>query len=56
MQNQDKNSKYIKSLLETHKQEMKEIKDAFRDLGPKFDKLTKVISKVTTNYNQIEQG
>jgi len=40
LRNQEKESKDIRSLLETRKQEMKEINDAYRDIGKKnFDKL-----------------
>jgi hypothetical protein len=39
--------KDIKSLLETHIKELKEINDAYPDLGTKSDKLTEVISDVS---------
>jgi outer membrane PBP1 activator LpoA protein len=47
--------KGIKNLLETHKQEIQEIKDATRDLGPTFDKLIKVMNELITNYKQTKQ-
>jgi hypothetical protein len=48
-------SKEIKSLLETHSQEIKEIKAVTRDLGPKFYKLIEAINEVITNDTQIKQ-
>jgi hypothetical protein len=38
--NKEKERKEIKSLLETHSQEIKEIKNVTHDLGPKFEKLS----------------
>jgi hypothetical protein len=53
MWNQEE-SKGIKSLLETHNKEIKEMKDGTWNLGPKFEKLIKVINEVITNYKQIK--
>jgi uncharacterized membrane protein YhiD involved in acid resistance len=55
LQNEKDESEAIKSLLETQKQEMKEIKYAHRDLGTKFHKVAEVMTEVTTNYKEIEQ-
>lgn len=55
MWKQEKESKGIRCLLETHKQEIKKIKCVTRDLGPKFEELIEVINKVITNYKQIMQ-
>jgi chromosome segregation ATPase len=48
-------SKGINSLLETYKQEIKEIEDETRDLGPKFDKMIKAIHEVIIKYKKIKQ-
>jgi septal ring factor EnvC (AmiA/AmiB activator) len=41
--------------LESHEQEIKEIKDATRDIGPKTEKLIGAINEVITNYKQIKR-
>jgi DNA repair ATPase RecN len=55
LRNQEK-SKRIKSLLESHKQEINKIKDKTRVFGPKCEKLIEAMYEVFTNYKQIEQA
>jgi hypothetical protein len=51
LRDQDKESNNIKDTQPRNKGNQ----DSYRDLGPKFDKVSEVISEVTTNYKQTEQ-
>jgi hypothetical protein len=48
-----KDSKGIKSVLRTHNQEIKEIKDTTQVPGPQFHKMMEVINEIFTNYKHI---
>jgi ferritin len=56
MQNQEKESKAITNLLETHNQEMAEMKKGTNIPQLKFEKLTEVIDKVISDYQEIKQS
>jgi hypothetical protein len=42
----EKESKVIKHMFESHKQEMSEIKKGTEALGPKFDRLSDIITDI----------
>jgi chromosome segregation ATPase len=56
VRNQEKESNVIKSLLESHNQEMTEMKKGSNALGLKFEKLTEVIDEVISDYKEIKQS
>jgi hypothetical protein len=56
MQNQEKEFKVIKHLLESHNQEMAEMKKGTNVLRLKSEKVTEVIDKVISDYKEIKQS
>jgi hypothetical protein len=56
VRNQERESKVIKKLLETHNHESGEIKNGNKELVVKFEKLSEAINNVMADYKQIEHA
>jgi uncharacterized protein YukE len=55
VKNQEKESKVIKQMLESHKQEMTKMRKGTDTVGPKFDQLSKIVTEMINDYGQIKQ-
>jgi hypothetical protein len=56
VKNQEKESKVIKQMFESHKQEMSEMRKRTDALGPNFDRLSEIVTEMINDYGHIKQA